>query len=633
MKSTASSQLRQHRRVSTVVHRGAVTATAELTDALGVPGPPARPRTAARWPAVALIGLLVVTGALYLWNLPINGYGNTFYAAAAQSGAKSWSAWFFGSLDPNNFITVDKPPAALWVTGLSVRLFGMNSWAVLVPQALMGVGAVAVLYATVRRTVADPTRGAIAGLIAGTILALTPAATLMFRYNNPDALLVLLMVAAAYFLMRALPGASWRWLALVGATLGLAFLTKMLAGLMVLPAFGLAYLLFAPANWWRRVLHLLGAAVALAISGGWWVAIVQLWPAGSRPYVGGSTNNNVLNLALGYNGVDRIVGGGDKVSHGHPSGWSTHAGVLRILSAEMGYEVSWLLPAVAVAIAAGVYLAVRRRLTRMEAAGFVTWTVWFAVCTVVFSYMTGMVHPYYTIALAPAAGALIGLAAVLSRSAAIAMVVVAAGWAIVLLQRAGLGPMWSRWLIGAAAAVAVVLLVVALTKWRRLTPIALAISLFASLSGTAMFSVATAATPHTGSIPNAAHTADVWPTIGSRFAKTMTMGASSGNVDPQLADKLSATRTMWSAATSGSQAAASLEIASGTAVMAIGGWSTDPVPTLAQFVDDVHAGKITYYVESGRMRSHDRNGGEIADWVQQHYQPMKVGGATVYRLV
>ena len=229
--------------------------------------------------AVALICLLAVTAALYLWNLPINGYGNTFYAAAAQSGAKSWSAWFFGSLDPNNFITVDKPPAALWVTGLSVRLFGMNSWAVLVPQALMGVGAVAVLYATVRRTVADPTRGAIAGLIAGTILALTPAATLMFRYNNPDALLVLLMVAAAYCLMRAISGAPWRWLALVGVALGLAFLTKMLAGLMVLPAFGLAYLLFAPANWWRRVLHLLGAVVALVISGGWWVAIVQLWPA------------------------------------------------------------------------------------------------------------------------------------------------------------------------------------------------------------------------------------------------------------------------------------------------------------------------------------------------------------------
>ncbi|WP_235677984.1 ArnT family glycosyltransferase [Mycolicibacterium sarraceniae] len=610
-----------------------MTATAELVDAPGAPGPVDHPPTAARWPAVALICLLAATAALYLWNLSINGYGNSFYAAAAQSGAKDWGAWFFGSLDPNNFITVDKPPGALWVTGLSVRLFGMNSWAVLVPQALMGVATVAVLYATVRRTITDPTRGAIAGLIAGAVLALTPAATLMFRYNNPDALLVLLMVVASYFLMRAIPTASWRWLVMVGAALGLAFLTKMLAGLMVLPAFSLAYLLFAPTNWWRRILHLLGAAVALVISGGWWVAIVQLWPASSRPYIGGSQNNNVLNLALGYNGVDRIIGGGNLESHGRPSGWSTHAGVLRILSAEMGYEASWLVPAVTIAIAAAAHLAVRRRLSRLEAAGFTTWTVWFVVCTVVFSYMTGMVHPYYTIALAPAVGALIGLAAVKSRWAAMTMVLAAAGWAIVLLRRAGLGPAWMPWLIGAAAVTAVVLLIAALAKWPRLTPAALAISLVASLAGTTMFSVATSATPHTGTIPNAAHTADVWPTVGSRFAKTMTMGAGSGNVDPQLATLLSTTRTQWSAATSGSQAAASLEIASGTAVMAIGGWSNDPVPTLAQFEDAVHAGTITYYIESGRMRSHDRNGGEIADWVEQHYPPMKVGGATVYRLL
>jgi len=614
------------------MHRGAVTATADLADVVDAPGPTAPPRTATRWPAVALTCLLIATGALYLWNLSINGYGNTFYAAAAQSGAKNWAAWFFGSLDPNNFITVDKPPAALWVTGLSVRLFGMNSWAVLVPQALMGVGAVAMLHAAVRRTVTDPTRGAIAGLIAGSVLALTPAATLMFRYNNPDALLVLLMVAAAYFLMRAVPTASWRWLALVGVALGLAFLTKMLAGLLVLPAFGLTYLLFAPTNWRRRAVHMLGAAAALVISAGWWVAVVQLWPAGSRPYIGGSTDNSVLNLAFGYNGVDRIVGGGT-ASHGHFGGWGTHAGVFRILSAEMGYEASWLIPAAVVAIVAAGYLAVRRRLSRMEAAGFTTWTVWFVVCTVVFSYMTGVVHPYYTIALAPAAGALIGLAAVLSRSAAVAMVVVAAGWAIVLLHRAGLGAPWSRWLIGVAAVTAVALLVAALTRWPRLTPVALAISLLASLAGTAMFSVATAATPHTGSIPNAAHTADVWPTVGDRFAKVMMTGASSGNVDPQLAKLLTDTRTTWSAATSGSQAAASLEIASGTAVMAIGGWSSDPVPTLAQFVDAVHAGKISYYVLSGHMRIHDHNGEEIAEWVQQHYQPVKVGGAAVYRLV
>ncbi|MEZ0356163.1 ArnT family glycosyltransferase [Mycobacterium sp. SA01] len=610
-----------------------MTATADHTEVLGAAIADGPVRAAPRWPAFAVTALLVATAALYLWNLPINGYGNSFYAAAAQSGSKNWGAWFFGSLDPNDFITVDKPPAALWVTGLSVRLFGMNSWAVLVPQALMGVGAVALLYAAVRRVVTDPARGAVAGLIAGAVLAVTPAATLMFRYNNPDALMVLLMVAGAYFLTRAIPGASWRWLMLVGIALGLAFLTKMLAGLMVLPAFGLTYLLFAPAKWWRRLLHLLSATAALVISCGWWVAVVQLWPAAARPYIGSSTDNTVLNLALGYNGVDRIVGGGNAVSHGHPSGWSTHAGVLRLLSAEMGYEASWLLPAVVVAVVAGAYLALRRKLSRIEAASFTMWTGWLAVCTVVFSYMSGMVHPYYTIALAPAAGALIGLAAVWSRSAAIVMVVAAAWWAVILLNRAQLGPTWTRTLIESAAVAAIVLLAAALTRWPRLTPVALAVSLVAGLTGTAMFSVATAATPHNGSIPNAAHTADVWPTVGNRFGKTMMMGASSDRVDPHLAEMLAATRTQWSAATSGSQAAASLEIASGTAVMAIGGWSDDPVPTLAQFIDDVHAQKISYYVDSGRMRSRDRVGGQIASWVQQHYRPVKVGGALVYHLL
>ena len=587
-----------------------------------------------RWPRFAQLGLLAATAALYLWKLTINGYGNAFYAAAAQSGAKSWKAWFFGSLDPNNFITVDKPPGALWVTGLSVRLFGMNSWAVLVPQAVMGVAAVAVLYATVRRTVADPTRGAVAGLIAGCVLAVTPAATLMFRYNNPDALMVLLITVAAYCLMRAVAVASWRWLALVGVALGFAFLTKMLAGLMVLPAFAAAYLWFAPTTWRLRAVHLLGAVAALVVSSGWWVAVVQLWPAASRPYIGGSTDDNVLNLALDYNGVDRIVGGGERAADAdtHPGGWGTHAGILRLFSAEMGYEISWLLPAVAVAIVVGVYLAVRGRLDRTEKAALVMWIGWFVVSAAVFSYMTGMVHPYYTIALAPAVGALIGLAAVWSKPAGPVMALSATAWGIALLHRAALGPVWSRWVIGAAAVAGAVMLVAALTRWPRLTPVAAVTAIVAALTGTTVFSMATAATPHNGSIPNAAHTANVWPTVGPRFGQTTMIGAGASHIDPRLANLLRATKTTWSAATSGSAAAAALELASGTAVMAIGGWSSDPVPTLDQFVDAVHAGKITYYVDSGRLRGHDRNGTQIADWVARHYQPTKIGGTTVFPL-
>jgi 4-amino-4-deoxy-L-arabinose transferase-like glycosyltransferase len=205
-----------------------------------------------RWPRLALAALIACTAALYLWNLSATGYGNAFYAAAAQAGAQSWSAWFFGALDARGFITVDKPPGALWVTGLSVRLFGMNSWSVLVPQALMGVTAVAVLFATVRRSIPDRTQGTVAGIVAGAVLACTPAAALMFRFNNPDAFLVLLLVIAAYCLTRAVATASWRWLALAGLVMGTAFLTKMLQGFLVLPGFAAAYLLAAPTSWRSR---------------------------------------------------------------------------------------------------------------------------------------------------------------------------------------------------------------------------------------------------------------------------------------------------------------------------------------------------------------------------------------------
>ncbi len=313
--------------------------------------------------------LLVVTAVLYLWNLSMNGYANTFYAAAAQAGGSSWKAWFFGSLDAQNFITVDKPPASLWVTGLSVRIFGMNSWAVLVPQALMGIAAVALLYATIRRTIADERLGTIAATIAGAVLAFTPAAALMFRFNNPDALLVLLMVGAGYALIRAVTAGSGRWLALVGVALGFAFLTKMLQGLLMLPAFGLAYLLLANTGWVRRLVHLAMATVSLVVAAGWWVLVVALWPAGSRPYIGGSTNNTVMDLVLGYNGLGRILGGsggnggggGGMGPSSAPAGSSFGgaAGLDRLFGSEMGNEISWLLPVALFVLVFGGYLLVR----------------------------------------------------------------------------------------------------------------------------------------------------------------------------------------------------------------------------------------------------------------------------------
>jgi 4-amino-4-deoxy-L-arabinose transferase-like glycosyltransferase len=240
--------------------------------------PPASSDLEHRLRTAGLVALLTGTAALYLWGLSASGYANSFYSAAVQAGSQSWKAFFFGSLDAGNAITVDKPPASLWLMALSVRIFGLNSWSILVPQALLGVATVGVLYASVRRT-----SGHAAGLVAGAILALTPAAALMFRFNNPDALLVFLLTAAGYLTLRAAEKASGRLLVGAGVLIGFAFLTKMLQAFLVLPAFALVYLIAAPTTVRKRLLHLLAAFGAVIVSLGWWVAIVELVPASWRP--------------------------------------------------------------------------------------------------------------------------------------------------------------------------------------------------------------------------------------------------------------------------------------------------------------------------------------------------------------
>ena len=326
-------------------------------------GPAADPR----WARPALLGLLAATALLYAAGLSRNGWANDFYSAAVQAGTRSWKAFFFGSFDASSFITVDKTPASLWVMELSARVFGLNSWSVLLPQAAEGVASVAVLYAAVRRW-----SGPAAGLIAAGVLAITPVATLMFRFNNPDALLVLLMTVAAYAMVRATESGRTRWIVLAGALLGFGFLTKMLQAFLVLPAFALVYLVAGPPRLGRRIWQLLAGGAALVLAAGWWVAVVQFTPAAGRPYVGGSTNDSVLQLALGYNGLGRLDGnetgsvgfngGGGGGGGGGAFGGS--AGLSRLFASEMGGQISWLLPAALIALAALVWLSWRRAADR-----------------------------------------------------------------------------------------------------------------------------------------------------------------------------------------------------------------------------------------------------------------------------
>jgi 4-amino-4-deoxy-L-arabinose transferase-like glycosyltransferase len=272
------------------------------------------------WDWIAFGVLLVATGVLYLWNITINGMGNGFYAGAAQAGSRNWEALLFGSLDSQNFITVDKPPVSQWVMGLSGQIVGFSSASMLIPEALMAVAAVALLYGAVRRI-----SGPNAALLAGVALAVTPVAALMFRYNNPDAVMVLLMMAAVYAAVRALEHASAKWIALAGVALGFAFLAKMLEGIMVMPAIGLVYLIAAPTSVRRRLWQLLGSLVAFVVSAGWFVLLTLWWPASSRPYIAGSADNNFMNLVLGYNGFARVLGR-NHPDAGHPAVIGASAG-------------------------------------------------------------------------------------------------------------------------------------------------------------------------------------------------------------------------------------------------------------------------------------------------------------------
>ncbi|HEY0813764.1 MAG TPA: glycosyltransferase family 39 protein [Pseudonocardia sp.] len=501
-----------------------MTATLTPTDQVQPPAPPPDAAPRSRRERVALGVLLLGTAALYLVNLSANGFANDFYAAAVQSMTKNWEAFFFGSFDAGNIVTVDKPPAALWVMALSGRVFGFSSLSMLVPQALMAVGTVALLYAAVRRV-----SGPGAALLAGTAMALTPVATLMFRFNNPDALLVLLMVAAAYAVVRAIEHASTRWLLLAGALMGLAFLTKTAQALLVLPALTLAYAWAAPTGLWRRIRQLIGAGVAMVVVCGWWFVAVALWPAATRPYIGGSTDNSAIQLALGYNGLGRIfgqnrgggagfagaaggaapagfAGGPGGAPGGSPFGGG--AGLGRLFATDVGGQIAWLLPAALVLLVIGLVLTARFARTDRLRASLLLWGGWTVVSALVFSLMKGTFHQYYTVALAPGIAALIGIGGAqlwqlrdrfAARVGMAALVLLTAGWAWVLLARTPEFAPWVRWAVVALGVVGAALLLVP-RRTGLIAAVALTATLVSGLLGPAAYAVQTVATTKSGGI-------------------------------------------------------------------------------------------------------------------------------------
>ncbi|MFI1223897.1 MULTISPECIES: glycosyltransferase family 39 protein [unclassified Streptomyces] len=482
-----------------------------------VPTPAPRlpePDPGPRWARPALFGLLLAVGLAYFWNLSASGYANSFYSAAVQAGSQSWKALFFGSLDSANAITVDKPPAALWPMALSVRLFGLNSWAILAPQILMALATAAVLNTAVRRRF-----GPVAGLIAVGVFALTPVAALMFRFNNPDALLALLMTVTVWCVLRALERGRTTWLLWAGAAVGFAFLTKTLQAFLILPPLAVLYAVCAPVPVRKRLGQLALSALTMVVAGGWWVAIVELMPASSRPYVGGSQNNSFLELTFGYNGLGRIngeetgsVGGGGGGRGGGGGGWG-ETGLGRMFNSEVGGQIAWLIPAALILLVAGLWLTRKAARTDSARAAFVAWGGALLMTAAVFSFMAGIFHQYYTVALAPYVAALVAMGVTVlweergawwPRAVLASTVLVTVVWAYVLLGRTPDYLPWLRWAVVAGGIVgALGLLAAGRFGGRGPVLAAVGLSFAASLAGPTAYTVNTLNSGHQGSIVTA----------------------------------------------------------------------------------------------------------------------------------
>ncbi|MFL6076453.1 MAG: ArnT family glycosyltransferase [Mycobacteriales bacterium] len=363
--------------------------------------------------ALPLAAVLVVSLGFNLWGLSRNGY-DSYYAASVYSATHSWKAFFFGSLDTHSFITVDKPPLAFWAQALLARTFGFGTWALLLPEALAGVATVAVLYRTVQLVF-----GRAAGLIAALAMALTPVSVAVARSNHPDMVLTLLITVAAWGTVSAArSGRTWPLVG-AGAALGLAFMAKMWAGLIPAPALALVYLAVAPVTVRRRLAQLAAAGGALVVLGGAWVLAVALAGAGSRPYIGASTDNTIWDVVWNYNGPGRVFSGTeDDAIKAAPHGFfGAPPGMGRLFAADVAGQLSWLMVIAAVGLVAGLWLTRRAPRTDLARASFALWGGWAVLHFLVLSFAKGSWHAYYTVAMAPGIAALTGAGIVtLARS-------------------------------------------------------------------------------------------------------------------------------------------------------------------------------------------------------------------------
>ncbi|WP_442545963.1 ArnT family glycosyltransferase [Arthrobacter sp. KN11-1C] len=606
----------------------------------------------ARWEKVSIGVLLLSTAFIYLWKLDQNGWANAFYAAAVQSGEHNFTAFFFGSSDWGNSITVDKPPLSLWVMGLSVRLFGLNSWSLLVPQVIITLTSTLLIFMLARRYLP-----AAAALISAAVFAYTPITVLLARYNNPDPLMVLLMIAALYSGIRATETGKFKPLILAAGLLALGFLTKQLPAFLVLPAIAIVFLLFAQLSWRKRFLGLALAGCVMAIGSLAWPLAVDLTPAQSRPYVGGSTSNSMIELTLGYNGIDRVVQHADDPSMAlippEFRGAGSDAGLFRLFNINYGQEAGWLLMAGLLSCVAITWTVAKRRLGRSETILSAAAVLWFSTTYLTLSFMSQGFHSYYTASLAPPLALCIGIGARLLLSGAKS----ATGriWISVALSTSfifanamwrisGVFPEWfgnTLLFAGLLASAAYAIR----SPWAWLDRGISVLAIGALLVGPVYCSLLTIGSPQAGSNPLSGGISRN-PNTLSRFLDGVkqqdpawAFGLALGNSPSRsVLDRLqlAPTRCTWAAATYPAQTAARFQLASNRAIMPLGGFAAmDPSPTLKQFQDWVAAGQICYLVEQPEQLKVPGNSQEltaIQNWVAATFQTETIDGTTIYDL-
>ena len=578
----------------------------------------------------ALGGILALSAVLNTHNLSQNGYANTFYAAAVKSMLHSLHNFLFVSFDPGGLVTIDKPPLALWLQAASAKLFGFSPLSLLLPQAIVSVISVAVLYRVVSRRL-----GPTAALCSALALAVFPSFVAVSRDNGVDPLLILLMILACGAALSAIESGRWRPLLCCAVLVGLAFNTKTLAAYLIVPGIALAYLLCAPATMLRRTTSLLAAGVVVAIVSVSWIALVELTPASQRPYVGSSTDNTELSLTFNYNGFGRVegeVGGPGQIpaadgaglhivhrrrslhSESHvapgasraapvarepprflPDGrlvsplfFANSAGPLRLFESGLADQSAWLLPfALLGLIALGLLAFLGERSSRNpRLATMIVFGGWMLVEAAIISFSKGIVHPYYVSAMGPGAAVMVGAGAasltwlarrrhwglVLAPCAVAATVVVQ----VVILHEQH----YMRWFIPVLIGVA--LAGVCLMALPRLAAAGMALTLGVLLIAPSVYAATTWLAPVEGTFPAAGpHEATAKGELDSTRAEL--------RVDEDLIRYLArqSSRTRWAVLTDAAPTAAPL-ILLGVHAGALGGYGgTDPTldgPGLARLV-------------------------------------------------